>query len=130
MRNSLVVVSGLPGSGKSAIAEGLARSISIPVFSIDPVEAAMWRAGVPHETTGIAAYEVVGTLAAETLKLGQSAIVDAVSPIEAPRAMWRHIAQQHGAAMIVIECICSSEAAHRQRIEARVRDIRGMPEID
>lgn len=52
----LVVVSGLPGTGKSTIADAVGRALSMPVFSVDPIEAAIWRSGVPasHET-GVAA---------------------------------------------------------------------------
>jgi predicted kinase len=42
----LVVLSGLPGSGKNTLAEGLSRILSLPVFSVDPIEAAMWRGGL------------------------------------------------------------------------------------
>jgi predicted kinase len=39
----LIVLSGLPGSGKSTLADGLSRALSMPVFSVDPIEPAMWR---------------------------------------------------------------------------------------
>jgi predicted kinase len=45
----LIIMSGLPGSGKSTLAEGLSRNLSMPVFSVDPIEAAMWRAGLARE---------------------------------------------------------------------------------
>jgi predicted kinase len=84
----LIVLSGLPGSGKSVLAEGLSRSLSVPVFSIDPIEAAMWRGGLAKAQTGIAAYDVAIALADEHLRLGHSVIADAVNPVEAPRAAW------------------------------------------
>jgi hypothetical protein len=31
--------------------------------------------------------------------------------------------------MKIIECVCADEAVHRQRVEARVRNIAGMPEV-
>ena len=74
----LIVLSGLPGSGKSTVAEGLSRALSMPAFSVDPIEAAMWRNGLARDQTGIAAYEVAITLAGENLRLGHSVIVDAV----------------------------------------------------
>lgn len=125
----LILVSGLPGSGKSTMADGLSRSLSIPVFSIDPIEAAMWRNGLAKSQTGIAAYEVAAALADEHLRLGHSVIVDAVNPIEAPRAGWRNLAAKYRADLKIIECVCANEATHRQRIEARRRNIDGMPEI-
>jgi predicted kinase len=125
----LIVVSGLPGSGKSTVADGLSRSLAIPVFSVDPIEAAMWRNGIAKSQTGIAAYEVAAALADEHLRLGHSVIIDAVNPIEAPRAGWRTLAAKHKAGMKIIECVCANEAIHRQRIEARRRNIDGMPEV-
>jgi predicted kinase len=126
---TLIVLSGLPGSGKSTVAEGLSRTLSIPRFSVDPIEAAMWRGGLSKDQTGIAAYDVAITLAEEHLRLGHSVIVDAVNPVEAPRAAWRSLAAKYRAEMKIIECVCADEAVHRQRTEARVRNIAGMPEI-
>jgi predicted kinase len=125
----LIVLSGLPGSGKSTLAEAISRSLSMPIFSVDPIEAAMWRGGLAKSQTGIAAYDVAMTLADEHLRLGHSVIADAVNPVEAPRAAWRSLAAKHRAGLKVIECICADEAVHRRRIEARVRAIDDMPEV-
>jgi predicted kinase len=125
----LIVLSGLPGSGKSTLAEGLSRALSVPLFSVDPIEAAMWRAGLARAHTGIAAYDVAQALADEHLRLGHSVIIDAVNPIEAPRAAWRKLATKYRANLKIIECVCADEAVHRRRIEARVRNIADMPEI-
>lgn len=125
----LIVLSGLPGSGKSTLAEGISRNLSIPVFSVDPIEAAMWRGGLVKAETGIAAYDVAIALAGEHLRLGHSVIVDAVNPVEAPRAAWRNLAANHRAALKIIECVCANEAVHRRRVEARLRAIDGMPEL-
>jgi predicted kinase len=126
---TLIVLSGLPGSGKSTVAEGLSRNLSIPLFSVDPIEAAMWRGGLSKDQTGVAAYDVAIALADEHLRLGHSVIVDAVNPIEAPRAAWRSLAAKYRTEMKIIECVCVDETVHRQRVEARVRNIDGMPEV-
>src|SRR5882672_6908085 len=125
----LIVLCGLPGSGKSTLAEGLSRRLSMPVFSVDPIEAAMWRGGLDKAQTGIAAYDVAVTLADEHLRLGHSVIINAVNPVEAPRAAWRDLAAKHRAGLKIIECVCTDEAVHRRRVEARVRAIDGMPEV-
>jgi predicted kinase len=129
MPQRLVVVSGLPGSGKSTLADALSRALSVPVFSIDPIEAAMWRGGIARDQTGIAAYDIAATLADEHLNLGHSVIIDAVNPVEAPRAAWRKLAAKHRAVLKIIECVCADEALHRRRVEARVRNIDDMPEL-
>jgi predicted kinase len=125
----LIVLSGLPGSGKSTLAEGLSRKLSVPMFSVDPIEAAMWRGGLPKAQTGIAAYDVAIMLADEHLRLGHSVIIDAVNPVEAPRTAWRNLAAKYRTDLKIIECICTDQTVHRRRIEARVRKIDGMPEI-
>jgi predicted kinase len=120
---TLIVLSGLPGSGKTVLAEGLSRALSVPIFSIDPIEAAMWRAGLAKTETGVAAYEVAQALADEHLRLRHSVIVDAVNPVEAPRSAWRKLAAKHRISLKIIECVCADETTHQQRIEARVRSI-------
>src|SRR5882762_11767394 len=75
MSPTLIVLSGLPGSGKTVLAESLSRALSIPVFSLDPIEAAMWRAGFAKTDTGVAAYEVARALADDHLRLRLSVVV-------------------------------------------------------
>ena len=126
---TLIVLSGLPASGKSALAESLSRALAITIFSIDPIEAAMWRAGLAKAQTGTAAYEVAQALADEHLRLRHSVIVDAVNPVEGPRAVWRNLAAKHRVSLKIIECVCADEATLRQRIEAQARNVAGTPEI-
>lgn len=125
----LIVLAGLPGSGKSTVAEGLSCTLSFPVFSVDPIESAMRQSGIAKQSTGIAAYEVAISLANKHLRLGHSVIADAVNPVEAPRAAWRNLAAKYHADLRIIECVCADETVHRWRIEARVRNIAGIPEV-
>jgi predicted kinase len=68
-------------------------------------------------------------VAAEQLRLGLSVVVDVVNPVEAAREMWRSLAIEHGAELVVIECVCSDVEVHRQRVESRRRNIPGMAEV-
>lgn len=53
----LIVISGLPGTGKSTVAAALARNLQATHLSIDEVENAMLGAGLsPGFRTGVAAY--------------------------------------------------------------------------
>ena len=100
-----------------------------PVLSVDPIESAILASGIGRSfETGLAAYLVAKALAAEQLRAGLSVVIDAVSPVEEARAMWRQLATEHDAALIVIECVLDPEL-HRERVESRVRGLRGIPEV-
>lgn len=125
----LIIVYGLPGSGKSTVAESLAAKLSIPHFSVDPIESAILKSGLPRSfETGLAAYLVAEALAGEQLKCGLSAIIDAVSGVQEARDMWHNLARTHNATLVIIECVLAREV-HKQRIEARVRNMHGIPEV-
>ncbi len=125
----LTVLRGLPGSGKSAVADALARRLNAPVLSVDPIEAAIWRAGIaPSFETGVAAYEVAAAVAQEQLRLGHHVVVDAVNAYLVIYALWERIATRSRRAMAVVEVVCSDSDLHRRRLEARERDIDGFPE--
>lgn len=127
---SLIVMSGLPGSGKSTIAERIAQRLKIPVFSVDPIESAIIKSGIARSfETGLAAYLVADVLANEQLKLGTSVIIDAVNAEEEGKNIWRELAQRHGLALIVLDVFMSDRALHRQRLESRVRNLHGFSEV-
>jgi predicted kinase len=123
-RATFLVLSGLPGTGKSALARRIGGRMRFPVLSVDPIESAILRAGIaPGFATGLAAYLVVEALADSQLSLGQSVIVDAVNAVEPAKDMWRQLATRHGAALEIVECCCSDEALHRERLAARRRGL-------
>ena len=125
----LVVISGLPGSGKSTLAEAAAKKLNAPVFSVDPIESSIIKSGISRSfETGLAAYLVAETLASEHLKLGTSVIIDAVSPVNEAREMWHQLANKFNVPLIIIECTLNQET-HKSRVESRVRNMHGIPEI-
>jgi predicted kinase len=120
----LVVMSGLPGTGKSTLAEALARASALPVFSVDPIESAMLQAGLaPCFETGLAAYLIAQSLADARLSLGQGAIIDAVNAEEPGKDMWRVLGRKHRLPLRIVECVCSDLALHRARLEGRRRGL-------
>ena len=134
MTAQLIVFTGLPGAGKSHIAEAVARELGIPVFAKDWLEATLIRCELkPAENgppLGSAGYQLLMTLAERQLQLGQSVILDSVASTVSIRAEWRALAQAYQAEWHVIECICSEEAAHRDRLGVRQRGIPGWHELD
>ena len=125
----LIVLSGLPGAGKSAIADAMGERLPATVLSVDPIEAAIWRCGIPPSfETGVAAYEIGAVLAEHQLRLGLSVIADAANYLEVGREMWRGPASRAGVPLRVIEVVCSDPDVHRDRLARRERGIDGFPE--
>ena len=129
MKN-IIIVCGLPISGKSYLAEGLARKLHYLLLSVDPIESAVIQSGVNRNfVTGLAAYKVAESVANENLRLDNSVIIDAVSGAPEAKQMWRDLAEKHQTKLIIIECSCSDEAVYKKRVETRVRNIPGIPEV-
>lgn len=130
----LIVFSGLPGTGKSQIAEAVGRELGLPVFAKDWLEATLLRCGLQAngpdaQTLGYASYELLTVLAERQLHDGRSVILDSVASTESIRSQWRELAARCGAQWRVIECICSDEMVHRRRLGLRQRGIPGWHEL-
>ena len=129
----MIVFSGLPGTGKSLLAESIAKHLRIPVFAKDWLEASLLRSGlaptVSEKPLGFAGYDLLTTLSERQLMLGQSMILDSVAGTETIRKTWRQLAKQYEANWLVIECFCSDEALHRARLQTRKRNIPGWHEL-
>jgi predicted kinase len=125
----LVVLSGVPGSGKSTIAEVVGRELGAPVFAMDWLLGALTPFGGRHfdQTSEIAA-ELLTTLAFRQLVAGQSAVLDSPSEDIATRHRWITLAAATGARLRVVSCVCSDRELHRARVEERRRDIPGWHE--
>jgi predicted kinase len=125
----LIVFSGLPGTGKTALAEAIGRSLGVPVFAVAWILGALAPLGVLERSNRApVAYALLTMLASRQLMLGQSAVLDGMAGARSVREGWHTLARQHGAEFVVIECICSDEALHRRRIEARSEYIPGWPD--
>lgn len=129
MAAALIVVSGLPGVGKTAVAGAVAARLNGVHLSVDPVEDAMLRCDIPAGwNVGVAAYEAVRTMAEANLALGRVVVVDAVNDSEAARDTWWAAARNSKAALIFTVLMCSDLDEHRRRLEGRSRGFSRLPE--
>ena len=130
----LIVLSGLPGTGKSTIAEAIGRGLGIPVFAKDWLEGTLKNSKLVTDETekflGSAGYGLLTVLAERQLMLGQSVILDSVASTESIRTTWKELCKKYNAEWCVIECICSDIAIHRSRLSGRQRGIPGWHELE
>ena len=130
----LIIFSGLPGTGKSTLAEMIGRDLGIPVFAKDWLEATLLRSGLNQMTDlkslGFAGYELLTVLAERQFRLGQSVILDSVAGTQSIRNRWQQLSEQYEADWRVVECVCSDEALQRARLQDRKRNITGWHELE
>lgn len=124
----LVIFGGLPGTGKSTIAQSLAGRINAFYLRVDSIEQAIRSSDVmsPDTEIGPAGYMAIYGVAADNLRLGHSVIADSVNPIEITRAAYREVAKQEGVGFLEVEVVCSDEAVHRRRVETRRSTVKGL----
>lgn len=112
----LIIMAGLPGTGKTTLSHRLARELGATHVRVDTIEAAL--AGLDMEV-GAAGYHVAFLVARDNLLLGGTVVADSVNPVTETREGWRDVAHDAGAAYREVEVVCSDVEEHRRRVEAR-----------
>jgi predicted kinase len=118
----LIVLSGLPGVGKTTLAKELARRTGAQHLRIDSIEQALRHSSMgacPIEDTG---YLVAHAVAADNLRLYRTVIADCVNPWPLTRDAWRRVGEDARVPVVEIELVCSDREEHRRRVEGRARE--------
>lgn len=121
---TLFIFSGLPASGKTTLAKGLARKLPAVYLRIDTVEQGLrdlCACSVQGE-----GYRLSYRLAADNLDLGLNVVADSCNPWALTRREWEKVATDRGVAFRNIEIICSDRAEHEQRANSRKNEIPGL----
>ncbi len=117
----LLILAGLPASGKSTLARGLARAFGAAYLCIDSIEQSLRDAS--QIDVQVEGYAAAYAIAADNLSLGHSVVADSVNPVGITRNAWRTVGEAAQVPVIEIEVICSDGDEHRRRVESRTTDV-------
>ncbi|GGL64809.1 AAA family ATPase [Wenxinia marina] len=115
-RPLLIVLSGLPGSGKTTLAHGLATRFGAVHLRIDTIEQALRTSPYAPVEVIDHGYRAAMGLARDNLAFGHVVIGDAVNGMAELDRGWAAAAEGL-AAMVAMRIVCSDEIVHRKRVE-------------
>ncbi len=133
----LVLVTGLPGTGKSTMAEVAAETLAAPTLAHDwtmsglrpflKIQAALDAMNPSgHRDVG---WSILRALARQQIRRGSSVVLDGVARA-AEIKQCRGMALEEGAQLVVVMTQCAAPEIHRSRIEGRERSIPNWYELD
>ena len=123
---TLIVLGGLPATGKSTIASAVALRTGAVYLRVDRIEQAVVEWTSLDHPVGPVGYAIAHELAREQLILGLDVIVECVNPAAATRDPWLDTAAGAGASIVEIELRCSDRLEHERRVATRASDVPGL----
>ncbi|MET3377955.1 MULTISPECIES: AAA family ATPase [Variovorax] len=122
----LIVLGGLPGTGKTTIAREIAALVPCVYLRIDTIEQALRSTDALAGEVGPAGYVVAYELARSNLSLGLTVVADCVNPLPVTREAWQAVAADASSRIVEVEIVCSDIPEHRRRVEQRSIDVPGL----
>lgn len=122
---TLYIFSGLPGTGKSTLAQKLCTRLRATYLRIDTIEQAL-RDLCNVRDMEDSGYRLAHEIAKDNLKLGNSVVADSVNPIAITRNGWNRVAASVRVKCVNIEVVCSDRKEHQHRVEKRTSEIENL----
>jgi predicted kinase len=122
----LVVLGGLPATGKSTVATAVVRRTGFAFVRLDRIEQAIIASTDLEQPLGPVGYMIAYEVAGEQLAHGVSVVAESVNPLAITRNAWRDVATSRGAGLVEVELTCSDAATHRHRAQSRQVDVPGL----
>jgi predicted kinase len=130
-RPMLVVVGGLPATGKTTVSRAVAGRLGAAHLRIDTIEHAISRfvareksgEELRHVVSWGLGYDVAYAVARDLLNQGSHVFAECVNPLKITREAWRDVAETAGADLVEVELVCSDPAEHERRATTRTVDI-------
>jgi len=117
---ALIIVSGLPGTGKSHFCRKLAERMDIVILESDSLRRRLFATPSYSKEESTQLFRACHSLVEELLRKGVSVALDATNLEEHNREQLYHIADQSGARLVVVRMEAPVEVV-QQRLERRSR---------
>jgi predicted kinase len=118
VRPSLIMVSGLPGTGKSHFCRKLAERTPLVILESDYLRKVLFGSPCHDRVENACLFDSIHKLVTELLKKGITLALDATNLGEHHRESLYHIAEQTGAKLIVVR-VCAAPGVVYQRLQGR-----------
>lgn len=117
----LILISGLPGSGKTKIARELSKRLNLPILSTDEIRKKLFKKPKYTKFEKWLIYKVMFLVAEELLKNKIGLILDATFSGRSSRNWAKKIAKRYKTPFKIIEVRCQ-EKILLERIEKRIKE--------
>jgi predicted kinase len=115
----LIVLAGLPGSGKSTLSRELAQRTGAIWLRVDSLNEVIMAGGTIPPELKVWTYGGAQAIARDNLQLGKDVIADCVNEWKAMRESWLEAGIKAGAEVSFLEIGCSDADEHRARLDWR-----------
>ncbi len=128
-RPALILLSGLPGSGKTTFATALAARVPCTVVESDAVRRSLARQPSYSAQESARVFDVVEQRAAAALRAGKTVILDATNLTAGDRERFVDLASQHGVQLIPVRLVAPESVILARLAKPRSGHSQAGPEI-